>query len=506
MGKLAPRSSKANLPELPTSVRSRDGQLVDLSSDGWLVHSLLARPSIYAFDKFVYLTPDLVRRLKFGLLFHLQENSYAHFRNLYHRFLTLYRAVIAPASQIIDRIGLQHVLAYRASLDRKTEWKIGALRGLLVGMHERGYGVTASDALDYLQDATFRGNIKGTSVRTRDPNEGAFNDTELLSIQTALNDSYASGEIELCDYATAWVLLAYGTRPIQVVALKECDLAVAADDSSKIYALRMPRAKQRGSGIRSEFKTRYCSKQLGQLLEAVIADNAKRFGHIDLGEADRPLFWSDSPGSLPDLQYHMASTTLGRRVSAIVGRLTGLKANAKRFRITLAQRAADDGKDQYTLAELLDHSDTQNVGVYYEASPAAALRLDRHLAMEMAPLAQAFAGVIVHTKADAQRRGGYPNRIYDRSLANNVDAALGSCGQMSFCGLAVPFACYTCRHFLPWIDAPHEQFLDALIEDRSRMAAENYSPKIYTIRDRTIMAVAEVIQLCTDLPEEAEGP
>jgi hypothetical protein len=46
----------------------------------------------------------------------------------------------------------------------------------------------------------------------------------------------------------------------------------------------------------------------------------------------------------------------------------------------------------------------------------------------------------------------------------------------------------------------------ALIADRERMVAEEYNPKIYTIRDRTILAVAEVIQLCSgdrDLSSEA---
>jgi integrase len=369
-------------------------------------------------------------------------------------------------------------------------------------MHEQGLGITSSDALDYLHDARFRGNIKGTSVRTRDPNQGAFNDAELLSIQAALNNSYAEGRIDLSDFAAAWVLLAYGVRPIQIAALKECDLTIDGSDGVTRYQLRMPRAKQRGTEIRGSFKNRYCSKQLGQILESLIAQNGDRYGHLGLPQFDRPMIWSTAPGELSGLQYHVVAQWLSNRIATVIADLTGLKANAKRFRITLGQRSADNGVDKHTLAELLDHSDTQNVHVYYEASPEMALRLDKHLAMDMAPLAQAFAGVVVTTEGDSPKDAGNASKIYDRSLANNVDVPLGDCGQMSFCGLSVPFACYTCRHFKPWIDGPHEAFLEALVADRERMIAEAIDPKIYTIRDRTILAVAEVVQLCEGMREE----
>ena len=213
------------------------------------------------------------------------------------------------------------------------------------------------------------------------------------------------------------------------------------------------------------------------------------------------MFMSAEEGELAGLKHHLSSKEIGRMMITVVGRITGLTTNSRRFRITLAQRAVDDGKDKYTVAELLDHSDTQNVGVYYEASPSMVLRLDRHLAMEMAPLAQAFAGVVVKTEAEARRGGDRTSRIYDRSLADNVADPLGTCGQMSFCGLAVPFAC---RHFQPWFDGPHDEFMAALIADRERMMEEDYSPKIYAIRDRTILAVAEVIQLCAAEREQMD--
>lgn len=495
----------SGLPALPSSVRTKDGVIFDPTGDHWVIHSLHSPPARIRFDRFSRISDGTVHRLKLILINYLQRQSFSHFRNLYQRFDAFYRAVLSSSSSNVVLIEIGHICSYRAILDRKTEWKLATLRVLLVEMHEQGLGITSSDALDYLHDATFRGNIKGTSVRTRDANQGAFNDVELLSIQTALNNSYAEGRIDLSDFAAAWVLLAYGVRPIQIAALKECDLTIDGSDGSDgalRYQLRMPRAKQRGAEIRGSFKNRYCSKQLGQILESLIAQNGERYGHLRIPQIDRPMFWSTSPGELPRLQHHVVAQRLSNRIATVIADLTGLKANAKRFRITLGQRSADNGVDKHTLAELLDHSDTQNVHVYYEASPEMALRLDKHLAMDMAPLAQAFAGVVVTTDGDGPKGAGNQSKIYDRSLANNVDVSLGDCGQMSFCGLSVPFACYTCRHFKPWIDGPHEAFLEALVADRERMIAEAIDSKIYTIRDRTILAVAEVVQLCEGMREE----
>ena len=373
-------------------------------------------------------------------------------------------------------------------------------------MEALGYGVCSDEAISFLRNSKIKGNVKGTSIRTRDPEEGAFSDSELLSIQSSLNDAYANGEVEFQSYAMAWLFLAYGARPVQIASLKEKDLVISVDASgARFYALRIPRAKQHGERVRDSFKTRYCSKQIGQLLELLVEKNRSLKIDQEIADGEWPLFINDRKGDLPGLSYHISSKSLGARLKKTLGRLTGLKTNTKRFRITLAQRAVDDGKDKYTVAELLDHSDTQNVAVYFEASPAMVERLDRHLAMELAPLAQAFAGVLVLAEAGARRGDDPASRIYDKTLRNNVDRPLGTCGQMSFCGLHAPFACYTCRHFQPWIDAPHEEFLRALIEDRDRMVAEGYSPKIYNIKNRTVLAVAEVIQLCTAETEMLSG-
>jgi hypothetical protein len=68
-----------------------------------------------------------------------------------------------------------------------------------------------------------------------------------------------------------------------------------------------------------------------------------------------------------------------------------MKITPTRLRRTRGTRAAMEGHGVLVIAELLDHSDTQNAGVYVEARPEIVERIDKALALHLAPLAQAFA-------------------------------------------------------------------------------------------------------------------
>lgn len=493
-----------DLPPIPSLARIRDGAKFDPTSDIWHVPSLRDRMSHFDFRELTNLTAAAIHKLKLTFLNYLETASYSHFRNTYHRLLAFHREELSKSNEIYDRIEIHQILNYRATLNRETEWKLGTLRILLSHMEDLGYGICSEDTLHFLQDASIKGTLTGTAVRTRDPHNGAFNDGELLSIQSALNSAYAKAEIDLPTFALGWIFLAYGSRPIQIAALKECDFITTIDNNGdRFYTIMIPRAKQRGQMSREAFKIRYCGKQLGHLLELLLDYNKSLKLDASVSDDQWPLFIGPDRGSLAAFPYHLSARQLGEQISTTLRKITGLKANPKRFRITLAQRAVDDGKDKYTVAELLDHSNTDNVGVYFEASPAMVERLDRRLAMELIPLAQAFSGVLVGSEQKAWRGDDPSSRIYDKTLRSNIHRPLGTCGQMSFCGLNAPFACYTCRHFQPWIDAPHSDFLSALTADRDRMVAEGYSAKIYNIKNRTILAVAEVIQLCTTAAESS---
>jgi len=156
-----------------------------------------------------------------------------------------------------------------------------------------------------------------------------------------------------------------------------------------------------------------------------------------------------------------------------------------------------EGHGELIIAELLDHSDTQNAGIYVEARPEIVDRIDKALALKMAPLAQAFAGMLVLDEQDADRGEDPTSRIIDPRLEPSLKP-MGTCGKHGFCGLAAPVACYTCRNFQPWLDGPHEAILDHLLGDRERLMTAG-DARIAAINDRTILAIAEVVRQCAEM-------
>ncbi|WP_441229528.1 site-specific integrase [Tardiphaga sp. 215_C5_N2_1] len=478
---------------LPVSARSRDNVQFSPQADQWVLWSMVYQPRTLRFDRFTNLGPRMKHCVKFGMLRVAERSSFGYTVNMFSHFLNLYLSQLHGKAAICSEVSLEDVLNYRATLCEQTEWKLGYVRRMFVDLHEMGLSITSHQAKEYLDDARLRRNVSGTEIRTRDPHTGAFDDVELLHIQSSLNENYERGKITLYQYAVGWLLIAYGSRPCQIAALKASDLIVVTSDDGKNYALRIPRAKQMGEEIRESFKVRHCSKAIGQLLEEVIEHNNMVYSGLDLERESWPLFFA-SRRERDSVDHHTSVERISYIMDSVVGRISRLKTNSRRFRSTIGQRAVDDGKDKYTVAELLDHSNVQSVAPYFEAGPKIVVRLDRALAMEMAPVAQAFSGTLVNGENEARGGDNRSSRIYDRTLQDNV--ALGTCGQSGPCELSVPYACYTCRRFQPWVDGPHEEFMNSLIADRQRMVEEDYSPRIFAIRDRTILAAAQVVQYC----------
>lgn len=210
-------------------------------------------------------------------------------------------------------------------------------------------------------------------------------------------------------------------------------------------------------------------------------------------------------GGSSGFEFHRTGASISDALTKIVESLgvisvrTGEAINITpyRFRRTTGTRAAVEGHGELIIAELLDHTDTQNVGVYVQAVPEIVERIDRAMAFHLAPLAQAFAGTIVSSEEDAIRGGDPSSRVCDPRFDSSMKP-MGSCGSHGFCGAMAPVACYTCRSFQPWLDGPHEAVLNYLIAEREHLLAEA-DLRIASINDRTILAVAEVVARCNQI-------
>jgi hypothetical protein len=277
--------------------------------------------------------------------------------------------------------------------------------------------------------------------------------------------------------------------------------------------LNIPRAKNRKT-VRNEFKRRIVPKSFTSTLHEYTIQLKLIFNSIITNVDEAPLFPVKSLINYYDedhvMSYHQTSAEIGDKLKSIFNKLK-LKTNRTndfikitpiRFRRTIGTRTAVEGHGSLIIAEILDHTDTQNAQVYVEATPEIIEEIDRRIALEMAPIAQAFAGTLVKDKSKAMRADDPEADIINPSV-DKTCTPTGKCGSYSFCGQMSPLACYTCSSFQAWTDGPHEAVLEYLIKERNRLL-EVTDYRIASVNDKTIMAVAQVVAACRSYKNENE--
>lgn len=487
------------LSPLPAVVFTQEKIPFDPSEDRWSLNDGSAEVSL----DFSTLSASavFVHAFKTVLVWYAENSSLSHLRNVFYHMGKLLTYLASTNAEVSEVTGTD-IINFRANLGPAREWSVGVLVAPLKKWHSLRLPGVADDVPLTLNQLTIKGNEKGTATATMDPLTGPFTTVEMEGLQLALNQSYREKRIGIGEYVLSWLFIAFGQRPKQYAALKVCDLkSEKLKNGSVQHVIMMPRAKQQGKGIRGQFKERVLSAELGQLTRNYAQYVLKEFtGKIDNPER-APLFPAAKSHGVPGLEYHMLAKAVGQTLVAAIGGLkvtserTGeqLHINPRRFRHTIGTRAAEEGHGPLIIAELLDHSDTQNVQVYVGSTTAMSERIDRVMAMHLAPLAQAFMGKLISGGAQASRVFDPLNVIRAPEITNSFEA-VASCGKNGFCGFAKPIACYTCNSFEPWLDGPHEEVLAHLLRERERLMAVD--TRIASINDRTIFAVAEVIQLC----------
>ncbi|WP_318490008.1 hypothetical protein [Photobacterium leiognathi] len=109
-----------------------------------------------------------------------------------------------------------------------------------------------------------------------------------------------------------------------------------------------------------------------------------------------------------------------------------------------------------TIANLLDHSDTQNVEAYVANSPEHAVHISKIMNQSLARYASAFAGKLVEDEDEANAENKGAARISCREKDCDVD----SCGTSNFCQDYAPIVCYLYPKFRPWAYAPQHLILE----------------------------------------------
>jgi hypothetical protein len=358
------------------------------------------------------------------------------------------------------------------------------------------------DTLFALRDLRIKGNEKGVAVMSADPEEGPISAIEETALRAALKGD--TGPIQ--ERAAAWLSLAFGPNPANLSLLRETDFVeYTFTGLPSQFELNVPRIKKR-LPPRSQFKRRSVHPELAAIIKELIDYNRS----IDCDETlPRPLFrraTADPRKLSSDLKpyaYHMSSgeiTLLLQRCvegMGVISPRTGepLRLNARRLRYRFASKMASQGVPPRDLADLLDHTDTQNVMVYYNADSQFVERLDAATAVEFGPLVKAFMGQIIARDTEREQRGV----ISLRDLPS-----LGKCAADFTCGLAPVRNCYTCAKFRPFDDGPHLQVLESFTDERGTYLAAG-NDRMAEQLDDLILAVGEVVAKTSGKPSLQEN-
>jgi integrase len=499
------------LPVLPALIRTKSGVEIDPRQDVWSYRDNSTSVNLN-FRSIEGTALELIEGIKSVLIWYVENRAADSLCNMFYHISHLCRNLSANRTEKLSVISAIDLINYRASLDASNDWYLSSLAGFLKRWYDLSIPGVTADAKALLVQLRLKGNPKGVAVLTMDPNSGPFTDIESQAISSALNDAYAAGSVALDEYLLAWLMMLLGQRPVQYAALKVCDIIVGkAKDGSVCYSLKIPRAKQRHSPIsRMEFKDRLLIPQIGELLAQYAIAIQIKFEGVLSDPSQAPLFPQKKAAAIAPVgfEYHLTSIGLSDSIKGVLKKLNVLSERTgkpihitpRRFRYTIGTRAAAEGHGALIIAEILDHTDTQNVLVYTQSTPQMLERIDRAMAFVMAPMAQAFAGTLIHDESEATRADDPRSHIVDPRFDTSFKP-MGNCGSYSFCGFSAPIACYTCKNFQPWLDGPHEAVLDHLISERERLKVSS-DLRIAAVNDRTILAVTHLVILCGKMRKE----
>lgn len=336
------------------------------------------------------------------------------------------------------------------------------------------------------------------------PIKGPFSSIERDAFHKAYNEAFANGVINEAAYIALSLERVFGARPSQLALMKLKDFEEIENNGRLEYVLRIPSAKK-SEKSRHRFKNRLLVQEFGELMRTYCEKVALRYVSEDIPSGELPLFpmevvnkghvWSEG------YKFHKTNEGMGSLISGSESKIrciserTGevMHINARRFRYTLGTVMAEEGHPASTIAEALDHEGIGTVMSYVAVTGKLHGRLNKAMAMQLAPIAQAFEGKLA-------KRGDVDSglkSIRDIRVAGTYEP-VGNCGKSSVCHYAAPIACYTCKNFRPFVDAPHEPLLDFLLAERERLMGVSGNT-MAAIEDRTIIAIAEVLVKCNEV-------
>jgi integrase len=484
----------------PGQVVDRRGYSVDTTGELWVLHE----PTQYIQLDWTQLKvpEDLKDSVKAFLASQIEAKA-ARTVNLLYAELLYFLKRLAP------RVGLQDLtyLRFEAILaEMRTDGTLGHFlrtRQWYRWCVDQGIPGFSQELSDRLEELKGPRRPKRLTVLTRDSKRGPLDDQEHWLLRQAVKGATGS----LLERVSVMLLLELGGRPSQFVLSEEEDFKVTeSPDGHPFYSLSIPRMKQRTVGS-PEKKRRSISPDLAQALAQLRVENHQHWGadtpHLPL--LCRPPGWSPrriSPALRPKYRLHLSTTEFKNLVARFAQKAkllsprTGqrLQLFPYRLRYTFATRLAAQGAPANVIAELLDHSGTDDVLVYIRSTPDMTDYLDAALGKN-----DQYLATLDRFQGRVSPRAGKENPasiVYGNTPTRKSLGGIGVCGLGSLCSLYPPLSCYLCPKFTAWKEGPHQQMLQEL-EDyvgQLREQSRNPSDRIPYQLAETLRAIRQVVE------------
>ena len=497
--------------EVPQVAKSHDGYVFSPRSDRWELSKEVSFSLAFLRD----LTPETNLGFRLALTRYAEEFSACHTLNMQQTIALFIRDTKASA------VTVDALINWRSQLDAKHEWNLGGLKGFLLTWNGWGFPGVSNQVASLLRGWRLKGNEKGRAVAQGDVRRGPLTDIEVLGLLDWANGAFSCGEIELRTYAYLLTVLMTARRPVQIAALRGSDLTTKSKGEGTLeYVIKFPRAKQRGSGFRKHFRELSVIEDLYLTLQAQhqaslakVKEALRRDVPMDLAReipvfinsvivdeisdlaALRDILMGDAPDRLHVPTGHLKyALTRCQAACTAKSERTGerIHLTSMRFRYTRGTNLRREGYGAELIAYALDQSDMRNVSTYTQDTAQEAEIINRVMGPRLAPYAQACMGTLVNSEREAIRGDDPRSRV-----PNHKQEGVGTCGNYGFCASGHR-ACYTCRHFQPWVDGPHEDVLRELYDEKQRAADAGCAREVVNASDRLILAVEQCVSLCSN--------
>ena len=408
---------------------------------------------------------------------------------LMDRLTQFVRAIQNPE---IDLISEQETAAYLMSNNNLRY--LPHIRMLANKSHAIKAPLFSKEAHSFINNIKLADSDKNSSaIRSWDPIYGALRPAEDQAVAEAINNAFEEGTVNLREYLMIRMFRGLGLRPQSLANMKVCDIR----DTAQGMHIRIPMAKQKGQGPRTDFLPwKPVTEGLARLIRLYIdAEIKTQFGN-DIENV--PLFVLQNYKSQREYDTSISghlkpdgfSTLYVRSMEKlnIISPITGeqLVLNPRRERHTFATQLAMNGATADEIAINLGHASNASCEAYIDATIDHFQSLERHVGQHFVPIADRFLGKVVKSANDTAEF-----ELYNDDFEGVGSCSSGGCNAVE-AGVA-PQACYVCRKFNAWSDGPHEELLKRTIHEQQKLLDEGHA-EVAETKTNIIIAITDLIE------------